>query len=129
MAAPCVGVLAGTFSVVHTLPRMSALATLQAALAGKYEIERELGRGGMAIVYLATEARHGRRVAHAHRHGAVHRDLKPENILLRAAAFRSDGTSSRRTDSLRACCHCNRRRCRPSISSYSVLTDGGASAR
>jgi serine/threonine-protein kinase len=32
-------------------------------LHGRYAIERELGRGGMAIVYLATDARHQRRVA------------------------------------------------------------------
>ena len=36
---------------------------LAAALADRYTIERELGRGGMAIVYLALEHRHGRRVA------------------------------------------------------------------
>jgi eukaryotic-like serine/threonine-protein kinase len=42
---------------------MTPPVSLIAALAGKYEIERELGRGGMAIVYLATEAKHGRRVA------------------------------------------------------------------
>jgi len=36
---------------------------LQAALAGHYTIERELGRGGMAIVYLALDVRHDRRVA------------------------------------------------------------------
>ena len=33
---------------------------LAAALAGRYEIERELGRGGMATVYLARDLRHGR---------------------------------------------------------------------
>ncbi len=36
---------------------------LQSALANKYEIERELGRGGMATVYLARDLRHDRNVA------------------------------------------------------------------
>ena len=38
-------------------------ATLRAALAGRYDVERELGRGGMATVYLARDRRHERRVA------------------------------------------------------------------
>ena len=42
---------------------MDATATLNAALTGRYEIERELGRGGMATVYLARDLRHDRRVA------------------------------------------------------------------
>ena len=36
---------------------------LASALAGRYEIERELGRGGMATVHLARDLRHHRRVA------------------------------------------------------------------
>ena len=40
-----------------------ALSRLQAALADHYRIERELGRGGMAIVYLAHDIRHDRPVA------------------------------------------------------------------
>src|SRR6185312_9090303 len=39
------------------------LARLHAALAGRYTIERELGRGGMATVYLANDLRHRRQVA------------------------------------------------------------------
>ena len=36
---------------------------LAAALSGRYTIERELGAGGMATVYLAHDLRHDRRVA------------------------------------------------------------------
>lgn len=39
------------------------LARLRAAFAGRYEIERELGAGGMATVYLARDPKHDRRVA------------------------------------------------------------------
>ena len=38
-------------------------AALAAELAGRYAIERELGRGGMATVYLARDLRHERPVA------------------------------------------------------------------
>ena len=36
---------------------------LCAAMAGRYEIERELGQGGMATVYLARDLKHHRQVA------------------------------------------------------------------
>ena len=36
---------------------------LSAALADRYRIERELGQGGMATVYLAQDLRHKRHVA------------------------------------------------------------------
>jgi serine/threonine-protein kinase len=39
------------------------IAALGAAVAGRYNIEREIGRGGMATVYLADDVRHGRQVA------------------------------------------------------------------
>jgi serine/threonine-protein kinase len=42
---------------------MDALASLTAALADRYAIEREIGRGGMATVYLARDLKHDRRVA------------------------------------------------------------------
>ena len=41
----------------------SAAETLGAAVDGRYRIEREIGRGGMATVYLANDLRHGRQVA------------------------------------------------------------------
>jgi len=45
------------------MPDNPARERLQAALAGRYRIERELGTGGMATVYLAEDVRLSRRVA------------------------------------------------------------------
>ena len=42
---------------------MNVLAQLQASLTDRYVIEREIGAGGMATVYLAEDLKHGRRVA------------------------------------------------------------------
>ena len=42
---------------------MSTVEQLNAALAGRYEIEREIGAGGMATVYLARDLKHERHVA------------------------------------------------------------------
>src|SRR5215208_3075458 len=39
------------------------LTRLKAALADRYRLDRELGQGGMAVVYLAEDLRHGRKVA------------------------------------------------------------------
>src|SRR4051812_49464064 len=40
-----------------------SLKNLAAAIADRYEIERELGAGGMATVYLARDLKHDRSVA------------------------------------------------------------------
>ena len=43
--------------------RAAVLGALRTALSGRYAVEREAGRGGMATVYLATDLRHDRAVA------------------------------------------------------------------
>ena len=43
--------------------RTDQLERLNAALAGRYTVERELGSGGMATVYLADDVKHRRKVA------------------------------------------------------------------
>jgi serine/threonine protein kinase len=52
-------------------------AQLEAALAGRYAIERELGRGGMATVYLARDLRHDRPVALKVLHAELGNTLGP----------------------------------------------------
>jgi eukaryotic-like serine/threonine-protein kinase len=42
---------------------LDLLDRLQTALAGRYAVEREVGHGGMAVVYLARDFRHDRMVA------------------------------------------------------------------
>src|SRR6478736_1803805 len=42
---------------------MTDTTRLTAALSDRYRIERELGQGGMATVYLAADLKHDRKVA------------------------------------------------------------------
>ncbi|HEX9565558.1 MAG TPA: protein kinase [Gemmatimonadaceae bacterium] len=42
---------------------MHSIEQLNSALTGRYEIERRVGQGGMATVYLARDLRHNRKVA------------------------------------------------------------------
>lgn len=46
---------------------MTDVTRLTSALADRYRLDRELGAGGMATVYLAEDLRHGRKVAVASR--------------------------------------------------------------
>ena len=54
---------------------------LEDALSGSYDIERELGRGGMATVYLAQDARHKRRVALKVLHPDLSSSIGPDRFL------------------------------------------------
>jgi len=65
--------------------------TLQLALADAYQLERELGRGGMATVYLARDLKH-------HRHVAI-KVLRPElaGVMTRGRFLREIRISSELT--------------------------------
>ena len=54
---------------------------LAAALADRYRVERELGAGGMATVYLASDVRHQRKVALKVLHPELSAVLGPERFL------------------------------------------------
>ena len=56
------------------------LARLQSALSDRYAIQRELGRGGMATVYLATDLKHDREVAIKVLHPELAATLGPERF-------------------------------------------------
>jgi serine/threonine-protein kinase len=45
------------------MPPTDPLQQLNASLRGRYAVEREVGRGGMATVFLASDLRHDRPVA------------------------------------------------------------------
>src|SRR5438445_4598039 len=59
----------------------SQFESLRAALAARYALEPELGRGGMATVYLARDLRHGRRVAIKVLRPEIAAALGPERFL------------------------------------------------
>ncbi|HET9293417.1 MAG TPA: protein kinase [Gemmatimonadales bacterium] len=58
-----------------------ALGRLSTALAGRYQVEREIGRGGMATVYVAQDLKHDRRVALKVLHPHLASTLGPERFL------------------------------------------------
>ena len=54
---------------------------LQSALAGRYEVQREVGRGGMATVFLARDLKHNREVALKVLHPELAASLGSERFL------------------------------------------------
>jgi hypothetical protein len=87
------------------------IGRLSAALADRYVIERELGRGGMATVYLARDVRHDRHVARrccfpssARSSDPVpDRDESRSTITSRSESF-AHGTTCFRTAKGSSCC-------------------------
>ncbi len=56
-------------------------------LAGRYTLEREIGRGGMATVFLARDLRHGREVAVKVLRQQVASHLGSERFLVRSRSL------------------------------------------
>ena len=59
----------------------TAADRLRSTLAGRYQVEREVGRGGMATVYLAQDLKHGRPVALKVLHPELAASLGSERFL------------------------------------------------
>jgi serine/threonine-protein kinase len=84
IAGPLAGAIAGAelLAIAGSPPVTTSLRdTLQQSLADRYTIERELGRGGMATVYVAQDVRHRRRVAVKVLHPELSAVLGPERFL------------------------------------------------
>jgi serine/threonine protein kinase/Tfp pilus assembly protein PilF len=62
-------------------PVADTLTRLESALAGRYRIEREIGRGGMATVYLADDVKHHRHVAVKVLHSELASTIGPDRFL------------------------------------------------
>ena len=80
-AAPVLTELAARDAGAQVSLPAALAAKLAAALPERYTIEREVGRGGMAVVYLAQDVRHGRPVAIKVLRPELARELGAERFL------------------------------------------------
>jgi serine/threonine-protein kinase len=109
LAAPDTGAGTGGFLAAPPLAGLAAMgddpdgevAGLAAALADRYVVERRLGRGGMATVYLARDLRHGRPVAI--------KVLHPQLSTRSAPSASCARSRSPRRCSIRTCCRSSTR--------------------
>jgi Tol biopolymer transport system component/tRNA A-37 threonylcarbamoyl transferase component Bud32 len=60
---------------------VNTIAELNEALVGRYEVEKQIGQGGMATVYLARDIRHDRNVAIKVLHPELAAVLGPERFI------------------------------------------------
>ncbi|MFI5246911.1 MAG: hypothetical protein ACHQQR_16885 [Gemmatimonadales bacterium] len=77
---------------------MDTIARLNGSLAGRYTIGRELGAGGMAVVYLAHDVKHDRQVAFKVLRADIAQSVGAERFLREiaiAAQLQHTRTSSR----------------------------------
>jgi serine/threonine protein kinase len=65
----------------------STMNRLAAALADRYRVERELGAGGMATVYLAHDLKHDRDVAIKLLHPDLGAALGGDRFLIEPGTF------------------------------------------
>ncbi|MBT8478687.1 MAG: protein kinase, partial [Gemmatimonadetes bacterium] len=57
------------------------LKRIRLALAGRYDVQSEIGRGGMAAVFLAEDLKHHRLVAIKVMHPEISSDVASERFL------------------------------------------------
>jgi hypothetical protein len=66
---------------------------LNTSFAGRYRLEREIGAGGMATVYLATDVKHDRQVALKVLRAELAQALGHERFLREIKMFDPDGNA------------------------------------
>ena len=72
-------------------------AGLARALADRYRLERELGRGGMATVYLADDLKHRRKVAIKFMHPELAVEIGPARFICGRSRVGVAGRATRGT--------------------------------
>ncbi len=93
------------------------LERLRASLADRYRIERELGQGGMATVYIAHDLKHDRKVAIKVLRPELAAALGPERFLREIA--------TRANSAIPTSCRCTiRASCRTSVRATQRVAPG-----